>query len=86
MTAAKRFGLTGQLRRIVEAAERDDDRVSMMTLSPKGRAGPDNELAVVVIKGDQVIEVFRRWARSHNRLGDGDSGMVDAIENVRVPR
>ena len=83
-TIARRYGFTGQLRRIAEAAERDEEQVSMMTLSPIGKPGADNELAVVVIKGHQEIEAFRRWARAQKLLGDSDCGMVSAME--RPPR
>ncbi|NIR31685.1 MAG: hypothetical protein GWN84_20710 [Gammaproteobacteria bacterium] len=71
------FGLTGQLGDMVDAAVRDPDRVSMMTLGEPH----DHELSIVVIKGRQNIEAFRRWAEAQKLLDRGrDSGMVSAVE------
>lgn len=75
------FGLTGQLGRIVTAAEGDPDRVSMLTLTDDPpKAGPSNRAAIVLIRGHQEIEAFRRWARSQKLLADGDTGMLAALE------
>ena len=81
MTLAKRYDLTGQLARIVTAAERDPDSVAMLTLGGDV-AGPDNEAAIVVIKGHREIELFRVWARRNELLTFNDTGMAKALEDL----
>ena len=80
MSVSSDYDLTGQLAAAFDAAFDDIDRVSMLILTrDPPRPGPSNEAALVVIKGHQEIEAFRRWARAQRLLTDTDSGMGTAI-------
>lgn len=75
------YGFKGQLARIVKAAMKDNDRVSMLKC---GETEQRPEFAVVVIKGHQEVEAFRRWAAGQRLLTPGhDSGMLEAVEGPK---
>lgn len=82
---ARTYGLKGQLARLVVAARRDTDQVSMLVCGPTP-ARPD--FAVVVIKGHQEVEAFRRWAEGQKIFTPGKpvEGLLQAVEEKGTPQ
>jgi len=76
------YGLTGQLGAIVAAANYDPDQACMLTL---GNSRDDLDGAVVVLKGGDLVEEFRRWAASHRYLTLGKpSTLAKALQEGKV--
>jgi hypothetical protein len=72
---ARQYGVTGQLRKLLRDAEGDSDRVSMLTL---GDDENKSEAAIVVIRGNAEIELFRQWAERNRIFTRGKSIGGDA--------
>ena len=80
----KRYALTGELGKLVTTADRDPDRVSMLTLGDEDHA----ECSIVVIKGHAEVELFRQWAERNGLLDRSTCfcASADCDRIHRVPR
>lgn len=74
----KDYDLRGQLRGLVNAANRSPDVVSMLVL---GKDMDHAEGAIVVLRGRQAVQLFEQWAIRNRVLTPGRSdGLLDAVE------
>ncbi len=74
------YGMTGQLAKMVRAAMRDPDPVSMMVMGSR----PDTvHVAIVVLKGKDVLAFFEAWAKRNKIMSEHSAGMSEAIDGQR---
>jgi len=71
------YNLKGQLRRLVQAANRSPDPVALVVL---GESMERSEGAVVILRGRDTVRLFEQWA-VRNRVLDPTrhDGLVDAL-------
>ncbi len=75
----KAYGLDHQMSRVVRAANRSSDAVSMVIL---GKRESNPEGAIAVLRGRETVLLFEQWAVRNKVLDpDRSDGLVDALES-----
>lgn len=75
------YGFTGQLEKMIGCANEDPDAAAMLTLGPSRTHA---EGAIVVLKGDHAVALFREWAQEVGLVTPRrKSGMNKAFEECR---